>query len=203
MAKYDITQLSDLVRGVADPVARKSMREYLDISPRARRQVDLLERVAAVARADQEMRIPDHALRIVKALGSLRRPEAQPSRGLLPFKIAFDSFLQPAAAGTRDIQARDRQLVVHADPYRVDLRLEQESEQSSVVVGQLLRDGIHPMSDVPVLLLAGGRVVGRSTTSEFGEFQAEGLPRQPLKLCLLIESDKNLEVPLATPEETN
>ena len=202
MAKYDITQLSDLVRGVADPVARESMREYLDGSPRARRQVDLLERVAAVARADQEMRIPEHALRVVKALGSLRRPEAETSRGLLPFKIAFDSFLQPAAAGTRDIQSQDRQLVVDAAPYMVDLRLEQETE-SAVVVGQLLRDGTHPVSGVPVLLLAADQVVGRSTTSEFGEFHAEGLPREPLKLCLLIESDKNLEVSLDTPEEAH
>ena len=205
MPKFDITDWSNFVRGVVSPDSECAMREHLGQSGRARRQVELLQRVAEVAQADQEQQIPEHALRIAKALGSLRRP-AEASSGLrryLPFEITFDSLLEPVAAGTRNLQAQDRQLVFQADPYLLDLRLEHETSSSTVLVGQLLRDAAEPVAEVPFLVYADDQVVGRSQTSDFGELQVEGLPRQSLRLCLLIDSEKCLEVPLESQDQAN
>ena len=83
------------------------------------------------------------------------------------------------------------------------MRLEREAEPAgTVVLGQLLRHGeeVGPASEVPVLMLSRerreNRIVGRATTGEFGEFQAEGLPGEPMDLCLLVGSEQCLQLPL-------
>ena len=207
MTKYDIAQWCDFARGVTDADTENQMRRHLERSPRARRRVELLNHVAELGQRDQEIEVPSHALRVVKAIGSLRRPMAAASspldrvlRRLVP-TVVFDSMLEPVAAGTRDIQSHERQILFRADDYTVDVRLEQEDDPpSSVVVGQLLRRNgkIAPVPKVPVLVLADGRIVGRSLTSSFGEFQAEGLPLEPLNLCLLVEPEECIEIPLGT-----
>jgi len=204
MAKhdYDVTEWCDFVRGLVDSGRARAMSETLASAPRrTRRRVEALRRVAAVGRADAELEIPEHALRGAKAIGGLRRPEsADGARGgllkYLPFTVAFDSLRQPAAVGTRDLQASDRQMIFDAESYRVDVRMEHEtSPPSTVLVGELLR-GARPVPRVPVMVLAGDRVVGRSLTGKFGEFQAEGLPADPLRLCLLLDDEQCIDLPL-------
>jgi hypothetical protein len=207
MAKhdYDITEWCDFVRGLVDSDRARAMSETLASAPRrTRRRVEALRRVAEVGRADAELEIPAHALRGAKAIGSLWRPasaeEPEGARGgllkYLPFTVAFDSFHQPAAVGTRDLQASDRQMIFDAASYRVDVRMEHETNPpSTVLVGELLR-GARPVPRVPVMVLAGDRVVGRSLTGRFGEFQAEGLPADPLRLCLLLDDEECIDLPL-------
>ncbi len=84
------------------------------------------------------------------------------------------------------------------------MRLEQETNpHSQVVVGQLLRHGPEPrpVPEVPVLMLSERRVVGRSLTTRFGEFQADGLPPGPLDLCLLVGPEECIDVPLGAYSE--
>ncbi len=206
--KFDITQWGDFVRGVADPEAEETMREQLASDPGASRgAVEALRQVAAVGRWDAEHPVPDHAVRIAKAIGSLRRrgaPEPSVERvsilRRLPFAVAFDSLLQPAVAGTRDLQTLHRQLVFEAEGYSVDVRMEHELEPpSAVVVGQVLsrEDEARPVEGMPVLLVSDQQVVGRTVTGTYGEFQAEGLPRDPLSLYLLAGSEECLELPVA------
>lgn len=206
MSKFDITQWCDYVRGLVEPEISEAMRQdYEQATAKERRAVDALRRLEEVGRHDLGLQIPAHALRGAKAIGSLQRTgehAGTPSKRLrfLPFEISFDSFLQPAMSGTRKLHSMDRQLVFEAETYRVDLRLEQETDQpNTVIVGELLQQEEkedRPLPRVPVWIKSGERIVGRAMTGEFGEFQAEGLPASSLTLCLLVDDDVCVELPI-------
>jgi len=209
MPRFDITQWCDFVRGVTDPATEQAMRDHLESgASQARRQVELLRRVASVGRHDLALAIPDYAVRGAKAIGSLRRQHQVPTLTdailrYLPFSITFDSQHQPAPVGTRDIQSANRQLIFKAEDFTVDVQLEHESDPpTTVVVGQLLRcrGTTRPVPEVPVFVVSGDRIVGRSLTGRFGEFQAEGLPRDALDLCLVVAETKCLKLPLGTEQ---
>ncbi|MEM9293858.1 MAG: hypothetical protein AAGD01_19425 [Acidobacteriota bacterium] len=205
-------------------------RALLGADEATRRSVGLLKRVASVGHIDSQHQAPPWALRCAYAIGSLRRePEPQGRSWLrrLSHRITFDSLLASPAFGTREIASPHRRLVIEAAPYALDLRLEREghaadwAQSTTVVVGQLLEypessnlksqdpeslgSGIspahpQPVVDVPVLVLDGGRVVERDRTTEFGEFQAEGLQGESLELCLLISDDACLHFPLSSDD---
>ena len=226
MNDFNLTDYCDLARGVAAPDAEREMREALAADADAARAVELFSRVAAVAEHDRHLAIPDYALRVAKAIGSLRRhDDATSHQGSwlrrLAATVTFDSWLQPASAGTRDMQASHRQILFSADRFTVDLRLENEAAlrrnvsgdlvgASTVVVGQILeRDPagadreatVTPAVDVPVLVLAEGRVVEHCRTSRFGEFQAAGLPQRGLSLCFLVGKEECLDIPLGMTQD--
>lgn len=205
MGRFNVTQWCDFVRGVADPDAEREMRERLASGDAgAKRAVDVLSRVAAVSRTDQETGPPEYAVRMAKAIGSLQRPrEEVPSSSIwsfLPFDVTFDSLREPALAGMRDMQTSFRQLSFASEGYTVDVRMDHGTEpRSTVVVGHVLRRPARPVADIPVLVTAGGKIVERSVTSEFGEFQADGLPRE-VELYVLVGSETCLRLPLEQGE---
>jgi hypothetical protein len=205
MTDPDITVWCDFVRGILDPETEARMQE-LFVS-RSRSPAAALRRVAAVGRWDAEHPVPDAAVRVAKAAGSLqRRGSTEAARPLaasilkrLPFKVVADSLHQAAGAGARDVQSYYRHIVFEAEGYSVDVRLEHEREPAgTVVLGQLMRHGgeVGPVNEVPILLVARDKIVGRGLTGEFGEFHAEGLPIEPMDLCLLVGSEQCLELPL-------
>ncbi len=203
MKRYDITHWADFVRDTAESTQAEAMAEYLqEASREERRDAELLRRVAAVGRQDRENKVPESAVRIAKALGSVRRTRTSGSQ--LPFRILFDSFGQPAVAGVRGSQPRDRHLVVEAGDFVVDVRFEPGElsrlggASGAAVTGQVLRrEGSQPLSDLPVLLLAGDEAVGASRTGESGEFQADGLPEAPLNLWVRVEGGEFIDFPLS------
>ena len=203
MTRFDIHDWSDFVRGTAAPDKAEQMREHLaSASPATRRTVDLLRRVTEVGRSDHESPVPEHALRIAKAIGSVPRSadDAQPDSPLwrrLRGTLTFDSLSQAAPAGTRNLEGSHREVVFEAESYRVDLRLEQEIEpRSTTAVGQVTRgDSAQPIAQAPVLVFSGPQEIGRTLTSRYGEFQFEALPRKALDLCVVAGEDF-LEIPL-------
>ncbi|HEX9735021.1 MAG TPA: hypothetical protein VGG06_23865 [Thermoanaerobaculia bacterium] len=204
MTTFDVTEWCDFVRGVAAPEAEREMREQLAAGDaRARGTVEFLTRVMAVARTDQETELPEYALRTVKAIAAVQRHADAPAVStpwrFLPVEITFDSLLEPAHAGTRDLQPAFRQLSFKAEGYSVDLRLEADAgSRRAALVGQVLetRAERRPVARVPVLVTAGGRIVARSLTSRFGEFHAEELPRERLDLFVLVGPETCVAVPL-------
>lgn len=206
MARFDVADWCDLVRGVADPHAEWEMRESLASDDDARRTVDALSRVAAVARADEEASPPEYAVRMAKAIASVRKPtEEGVSRSsilkFLPFEVTFDSLREPALAGTRDMQVPFRQFTFESQDYTVDVRWDQDADpRTTVAVGQVLRrpeEGApRPVARIPVLVTAEGEIVGHSVTSEFGEFQAAGLPEDGLELFVLVGGETCIRLPL-------
>ncbi len=210
MTDPDITVWCDFVRGVLDPETEARMRQRL--ASRSLTLPPALGRVAAVGRWDAENPVPDAAVRIAKAAGSLRRrgsaaaePRSSSILKRLPFKVVADSLHQTAGAGARDLHSSYRHIVFEAEGYSVDVRLEHEREPAgTVVLGQLMRHGgeVRPVKEVPVLLVTDDKIVGRGLTGEFGEFHAEGLPDEPMDLCILVGAERCLELPLepdATP----
>lgn len=198
MNTQDTTQWCDYARGLRELSGGERVQAELASSERARRAVRHFERVAELARRDTALAIPEYAVRVAKAAGSLRRRDIRRPVGR-SFTVLFDSLRDAVfATGTRDLQPSRHQRVFRSDDYVVDVRVEQETNPNGqVVIGQLLRHReAQPVPRVPVLVLSGGRVVGRDLTSRFGEFQAAGLPDEPLALCLLIGDESCIDIPL-------
>lgn len=200
--KYDITQWADFVRGQADPASAKDMAAQLEAGDAAAlRLTATLNRVQDLARKEREVVIPEHALRRVLALGSLRRAPQQPSLlQTLCLALTFDSAAGPALAGTRDMQSAQRQLVFEQDDFSIDLSIEAGSRGSARVVGQALRAGeqVEPLTEIPVMVVRENQVVETLQTNEFGEFQTPSLDVGDLSLRFVIDDGLCLEVPLAS-----
>ncbi|MEM7351009.1 MAG: hypothetical protein AAF657_09405, partial [Acidobacteriota bacterium] len=152
-----------------------------------------------------------HAVRIAKAIASVRRPESAshtataPQRGLaalrrLRLAITFDSLLAPAPVGTRNLASHHRQIILEVEGYRVDLAVELE-RRGTVAVGQVTStyDEAKTFEGVPILVFAGEREIDHGLTSPHGEFQFEGLPQDELELCMVVGEDF-LEIPLSTQQ---
>ena len=140
----------------------------------------------------------------------------------LGFEIVFDSLAQaaagvrgPALAGNPFGGAADglRHLVLEAERYTVDVRFERRPDprftvrpggfSGAVVAGQIVHKNgeTKPMPRTPVLVFAGESIVCSTLSNDSGEFHAEGLPEEPLRLCLLVGRRECIEVPLGQAEE--
>ncbi len=213
MTTFDIKDWADFVRGVGDPEAADGMRAHLESDPAARKTVAALRRVVALGRSDQRHAPPESAVRLAKVVGGLPRPRtaagAPPGRPrfrLLPATVTFDSRLAPAPVGTRSLESDHRRVRFAAGGYHVDVRLEGELRPpSTVVVGQIVTEpgspeAAHPIARAPVFAFSGDRLVGQALSGPHGEFQLEGLPREPLELCLVAGEDF-LQLPLSAADD--
>jgi hypothetical protein len=205
MTTYNMTEGCDFARGVAEPRVAESMQLQLGRPGRSSDNVRRFARVVELAERDSRLSLPDYAVRVAKAAGSLRLHSTSRHTARRPFTVLFDSFLEAACVGTRALDSSHQQIVYRSDDYTVELRLEQETNpHRQVVVGQVLhhQGDVQPVSRVPVLVLSGGRVVGRDLTSCFGEFQAADLPPEALELCLLVNEEVRIDLPLGgdTPQ---
>lgn len=210
--RFDSDQWSDYVRGLADPSLEAAIEEQLATgNRRLEREAALWRRLAAVGHRDRERQVPEHAVRVAKAIGSLRRGDEEvPAASWwrrLAFTVAFDSLGQPAPAGVRSLETCGRHLVFEAERFTVDVRLERRAAADAgpdrgtgvAVDGQILRcrDDEQPVPRTPVLVLSGGDIVSSTLASPEGEFHARGLPEETLNLCLLVGREECIEVPLS------
>ena len=205
MNDNDVSRWCDFVRGLLPEDESRSLATTLETADRKTRSlVEMLRRVAAVGREDGASAVPEHAVRIAKALGSLRRhgEAGEAFRKPMPFTAVFDSLIHPTPAGARDLgpsQRLDRLVSFRAGTYSVDVRLEQEADlRHAVIVGQVLRadESVEPVANIPTILSSQGRVLDSALTSELGEFQVRGVVRKRLTLSLLVEDQEWIELPL-------
>ncbi len=111
------------------------------------------------------------------------------------------------------LQAPGQRVVLETEKSTVDVRLEREPDPAAtvrpggftggVMAGKLLRlDGdTRPLPRTPVLVFAGSTIVRSTLVKPCGRFHAEGLPKSPLSLCLLVGHEECIEVPLHPEEE--
>ncbi len=222
MKRFDIAQWVDFVRDVAEPEVERQMHRSLESgAEESRREERRWRRVAALAAKDRERQVPETAVRVAQAIGGLRRPEesepaAVPLFERLGFDVVFDSLSQPAvgvrgpALAGMALGGADnlRHLVLEAEGYTVDVRFERMPDprftvrpggfSGAVVAGQILHKNgeTKPMPRTPVLVFSGENIVCSTLSNDSGEFHAEGLPEEPLKLCLLVGHRECIEVPL-------
>lgn len=202
MTHYAHGRWTDFVRGVA--ADQQAMAAHLDTGCRrcARRHA-VAERLARLSEADSRHAPPAYALRGVKALFSLRRPEASrsPLRRALGLETVFDSALAPAAAGVRGAGGERRELILRSDNYELDLEIEPVPRSARTRVGGLLLEHPErPKVHAPVYLLTGDRVVANAFTGELGDFSLDGPSDGPLTLRLQIEGRRPFDLALTGQE---
>src|SRR6266481_1790124 len=135
----------------------------------------LWRKVAKVPAEEARYRPAAERVRVVKAAfapaGLMpRRQEA----GLI--QQLYDSFSQPAPAGTRSAAMSVRQLLYRAGPYQIDLQIELRQVQNCLAVTGQLVDLSHPEMvgrDLQVMISDGRGYIVNTVTNHFGEFRGE------------------------------
>lgn len=160
----------------------------------------------------RELIVPDAVVNVAKAIlaATARETEDLTRVTLRRLKaiLLYDSILdlQPAGARSLPLGCGSRMLLFRAGEYSLDLRLEAEPEQSNwTLVGQLSNDDnpSDEMSNLPVLVMAGKKVVGKTFSNEFGEFILQDLPRQRLHLCVPLAAEgQQIDLALNRFQET-
>ena len=131
-----------------------------------------------------------------------RPVERAPGTNFLALQFAFDSFRKPVPAGQRGQQNAARHLVYMSRDYAVDVRLEASEHQSAVLRGELLSRGHGPVAEVPAFLLDGCEIAGYSRTGSLGEFQLETDGATDLRICLLLDAERCIDLPIDTDPAT-
>jgi len=76
-------------------------------------------------------------------------------------QLLYDSFSQPALAGTRSAASGIRHMLYRAEPYQIDIQIELPQEQDRLVITGQLVDLSHPEMvgrDVQVMLSTGANI---------------------------------------------
>lgn len=211
---YEITDWLDFVHGLVGDEIRGRMKAHASECRRCAGTVRWLQRLVEAAVAEAEYYVPQHAVQLARAVYALQRPERVevlpgvmgrsrkervPGTALLA-RLVFDSFREPLVAGVRSHHRIARQAMYEAGDYSVDLRMEQERGARTVVLVGQIANRAKPeerLAEIAVLLMSGNDLVGEAKSNEFGEFQMEYVPRQPLSLYVPVDgAGQEIEVRL-------
>jgi len=204
MKHFTTEEWIDFTNQAVSGSKQQEMTDHLEGCKRCKETVSLWQRVRGTAESVAKYQAPESAVRIAKAAFVNAHLGQQPVRETSPAELLFDSFLQPALAGTRagTRTAHDpgaRQMLYRAEPYQIDLHIEPKAgEDRIVVIGQLLdtRHPDKPGANVPVVIsnLRGNAV--HTVTNEFGEFREELQRSGDLELMITGENGKAVVISL-------
>jgi hypothetical protein len=201
MKHFEVEQWLDFVHGLAGAREAMAMEQHLSHGcKKCRAMVRGLRRFVAGAAADARYQIPDWAVRLACDIFEPQRPEKVLLLPRLLAKLVFDSFREPALGGVRSQEDSMHRAMYQAGDYCVDLRMEHERGADAVVLVGQIANRTQPerrVSGVPVILMSGKQVVGRTVSNDSGEFQIECQAKKLLRLCVpLRQAGKRIEVPL-------
>ena len=196
-----MAQLLDYARGLAAEAESAAIEAHLAAGCRkCGRTADLLHKLAAAARSDAHLQIPDYALRSARSICVLQQPEKVQILPSIPARLVYDSFREPLPAGVRSQQRLSRQLFYQAGDYSLDLRFENERGSSRVALVGQIENRHQPekrLSNVPVLLVSGKQIRAQVVSNSLGEFQIGYVPSKRLRLYVLVrQAGKRIEMPL-------
>src|SRR6266849_2306578 len=211
MKHFKAVEWSDFVKRVGSDDRRKAMHERR--GSRRKRYVEtiaLLQKGANGAAVEACYQPAAESVRVVKAAFATASLAAKPQETDGPIQLLFDSFSQPALAGTRSAAGPIRQLLYRADPYQIDLQIELQQDQNRFVITGQLVDLSHPEMvgrDLQVMLSDGREYVVHTVTNQFGEFRGEVENSGDLELSFLGRGGKPIVIllrgaldPLSAPE---
>ena len=201
MKHLDLIQLTDYIREATAEAQAAAMEAHLASGcQKCRLTADLLHKLAAAARSDSQVQVPDYALRCARAIFLLQQPEKVQILPRIPARLLYDSFREPLPAGLRTQQRLSRQTLYQAGDYSLDLRLENERGSSRVALVGQIENRNHPekrVSNVPVLLVSGKQILAQVVSNSLGEFQMEYMPSKHLRLYVPVpQADKRNEGPI-------
>jgi hypothetical protein len=201
MKHFGILQWADFARGVTPEGDRVEMREHLESGcAECRDTYAFCDAFARISRKMADQPAPEAAARLAKSIFPAR-PTQIPRRGFrIPVELVFDSFLAPCPAGLRSSWQVGWQALYRAGDCSLDVRIEPDLRSSrAALIGQILNHASPElrMSDVPVCLKSGSRVVAETTSNQFGEFQLEYDQQRRLQLCVRLDGGaKRIVAPL-------
>ena len=200
MKHFDITEWSDLTRGVVPTEDRALMETHLSSGcARCGSAFAFVKDVFAVARLSSQEEPSTDAVRWAKALIAMHPPARADVRPLVA-RLVFNSVDDPLPAGIRSGGATLRYAVYVADNFCIDLHFQRDMDSRATIIGQMTdRDTPdRPMNGRPVLLVSGERVVAHSISNKFGEFFLHCNSEPELRLVVGVDQHRNrIEVPLA------
>lgn len=202
MKHYDIIEWVDFARDAISPEAQAAMRDHLLSGCRdCQLTVALLEKAVVATREDARFDVGAEMVQSAKEIFAIIAPAPEPVLQRVFGRLSFDSFAQMMPEGARAGASGDRHVMFDAGDYYVDLRLESETDSAAAtLVGQIFgrSEPKQPLGAVPVLLMAGKKIVTRTVSNEFGEFILDYPPAKNLRLCVPISlAGRQLEMSLS------
>ncbi len=76
------------------------------------------------------------------------------------------------------------------------MHLEPRDRESAILRGELLSRSEGPVAEVPTFLLEGNEIAGYDCTGSLGEFRLETDGALDLRLCLLLDAERCIDLPI-------
>ncbi len=215
MRHFSMERWIDFARNVVGLRERAEMENHLsDGCKQCSKTLSLWQRVSEASRRESAYVPPQSVVGTVKGTFAIERPRRVGRAAQAIASLLFDSAAAPLATGVRSAATAERQLLYGVSKYRIDVRIEPQSNSERVaLVGQILnsRDPGKSIGAVPVRLCQGRRVLAESMTSPFGEFDVEcdlgkglqlrvSLPQE--ELCLPV-MEPTIKASKSVPEATD
>ena len=177
MKHFSTEEWADFVNQVLTADQRNAMQEHLTTGcKRCMETLSVWQKVSKMAAAEKSFQPSSDVLRMAKAAFAASGLAKSKKESQSLVEVLFDSFLQPALAGTRSVAMGTRQMLYKADPYQIDIQLEPKPGSNRIVVTGQLLDVNNPGvigRDIQVTLSnnRGHSII--AATNQFGEFSAE------------------------------
>jgi hypothetical protein len=204
MRHYSLEKWVDFARNVIREDEKAEMQGHLETGcAECSRELSIWQRLQQLARRESAYEPVEGAVRTVNAIFANQRSHRTREAKSGVAALLFDSFRSPLPAGVRSTAgSTSRQLLYGADGYRIDIRIEpQMDKEKAVLIGQVLNsaDPDERLSEVPVTLLKGRKILTECVTSKFGEFQMECDLEGGFRLMLILPGQREVSLPLIEP----
>lgn len=195
-------QWIDFARGLTEKSEMAKMQAHLESG--CRECADALHawsQAREIAGRLKLVEAPEVAVKSARALAAIHGPKRKRNA----VRLLFDSLLTPSLAGVRASATLARQLLYAVDGYRIDFRLEPETNSDKVaIVGQILHSAMgNQAADIAVELRHGRRVLDQARTNAFGEFHLLCELEGRLQLRLILPGRPAVQIPLVEPGKTS
>ncbi len=199
MKHFSQEEWADFARNALSGEQKAAMQNHLQNGCKAcASTLSIWTRVHKAAGRESAYQPPDSAVRMTKGMGALH---LHPAGSSAP-KLLFDSAQSIVTAGVRSTSTLGRQVLYGVDPFRIDLRMEPLMDSDKVsIVGQILNsaDPTNLAGDMPVVLWKGRKILAKSLTNNYGEFQVECDLEEDLHLQLSLPTGAEVMIPLIEP----
>ena len=199
MKHYGIAQWVDFSRGLTPVADTAAMQAHASDCSECREAAGYFSKLTRFCRGLVSDEVPDSVVRNALSLFPVQFPERSKRFFRLPVELIYDSFLVPAPAGFRATWQVGWQALYHAGDCSLDLRIEPELRSSrAAVIGQISNHSEPDcrMADIPVHLKSGRLVVAETRSNQFGEFQMEYEQHNRLQLCVYLNGDRCIQIPM-------
>jgi hypothetical protein len=204
MRHYSLDKWVDFARNVIREDEKGKMQSHLNAGcAECLRELSMWQRLHQVAQRESAYEPVECAVRTVNAIFANQRSHRTRGGKSGIAALLFDSFRSPLPTGVRSAAgSASRQLLYGTDNYRIDVRIEpQMDKERAVLIGQVLNsaDPDEHLSEVPVTLLKGRKILAECVTSQFGEFQMDCDLEGGFRLMVILPGDRKVSLPLIDP----